>query len=57
MKLKSIKDKLPVMEVKGQADCFNDCKHTYWDGNRNAKDNNGRCRKKTSSNCQFTCDW
>ena len=57
MKLKSIKDKLPVMEVKGQSDCFNDCKHTYWDGNRNAKDNNGRCRKKKSSNCQFTCDW
>lgn len=57
MKLKSIKNKVKIAEVKGQEDCFNDCKHVVWEGNRNSTDNKGRCKKNVIPNCQWTCDW
>ena len=57
MEVKKINDKIELQDVNGQGDCFNDCKITVWSGNRNSTDGGGKCKKKTTTNCSFTCDW
>lgn len=57
MEVKKINDKIELQDVNGQGDCFNDCKTTVWSGNRNSTDGGGKCKKKTTTNCSFTCDW
>lgn len=56
-KVMKIKNKVKIQEVYGQEDCFNDCKTTTWSGNRNSTDNGGKCEKKVTPNCHWTCDW
>ncbi len=57
MEVKKITDKVDILEVNGQQDCFNDCEKVTWNGNRNSTDNGGSCKKHTSTNCSVTCDW
>ncbi len=57
MEVKKITDKVDILEVNGQQDCFNDCEKVTWSGNRNSTDNGGSCKKHTSTNCSVTCDW
>ncbi len=49
-KIEKIKDKIENMDVVGQG-CYDDCKHTVWEGNSNS--NNG-CHKKLYFTMKYT---